>query len=119
MGGCINFTIIAAMIKKLKISLIDHFFTGFIIGIVTPFLIFFLYWLFRYSYMSFPSRFIWFLKLGDMWEGVVKLCVLANILPFYFFMNKNKNKTAAGIIGSTMLFVFYIIYLMYFSENEY
>lgn len=68
--------------------------------------------------MSFPSRFIWFLKLGGMWDGVVKLCVLTNVLPFYIFINKNKNRLAAGIIAATMLFVFYIIYLMYFGENE-
>jgi hypothetical protein len=106
------------MIEKLKQWDWDRGWIGVLIGIFTPFFVFFLYWLFRYPYMSFPSRFIWFLKLGGMWDGVVKLCVLTNTLPFYIFINKNKNRLAAGIIAATMLFVFYIIYLMYFGENE-
>lgn len=107
------FCIIAAMIEKLKQINFDKWWIGLLIGIITPLFSFFLYWLIRYSYISFPSRFIWFLKLGDMWDGVVKLCVLTNLLPFYFFLNKNKNRAAAGIVISTFLFVFYIIYLMY------
>ncbi|GAB4202777.1 MAG: hypothetical protein Fur0023_09030 [Bacteroidia bacterium] len=106
------------MMEKWRYWNYDKFWMGLFIGIFTPFLTFFLYWLFKYYYMSFPSRFIWFLKLGGMWDGVVKLCVLTNVLPFYIFINKNKNRLAAGIIAATMLFVFYIIYLMYFGENE-
>lgn len=106
------------MIDKIKHWHWDNLVLGFFVGLFTPFLTFVLYWLFCYHYISFPSRFIWFLKLGDMWEGVVKLCVLTNLLPFYLFLNKHKNRTAAGIISSTMLFVFYIIYLMYFASEE-
>lgn len=94
-----------------------NFFLGLFIGLTLPFMIFFLYWLFRYSYMSFPSKFIWYLQLGDMWEGVIKLCVLCNLLPFYLFMNKGKNKIAVGIIFASMVFVFYLLYLMYYSKE--
>ncbi|MEW6773588.1 MAG: hypothetical protein AB1304_06290 [Bacteroidota bacterium] len=114
----VKFIIIAAMLEKIKQFNFNRLWIGIIIGLLTPFTSFFLYWLFKYYYISFPNRFIWFLKLGDMWEGVVKLCVLTNLIPFYLFLNKNKNRAAAGIIASTMMFVFYIIYLMYFSENE-
>lgn len=115
---CIKFTIIAAMIEKWKQFDVDKIWVGILIGVLLPFTTFFMYWLFKYYYISFPSRFIWFLKLGGMWDGVVKLCVLTNLLPFYIFINKYKNRAAAGIIISTLLFVFYIIYLMYFAENE-
>lgn len=106
------------MLEKFKQYHFDNFLLGLLIGLFTPFLAFFLYWLFKYNYIGFPSRFIWFLKFGGMWEGVVKLCVLTNVLPFYLFLNKYKNKTAAGIIVATIIFVFYIIYLMYFEEIE-
>ncbi len=113
-----KFSIIAAMLRNLKNFKWDNVWLGFFLGLLTPFFAFVLYWLFKYHYISFPSRFIWFLKLGDMWDAVVKLCVLTNLLPFYLFINKHKNKNAAGIIAATMLFVFYIIYLMYFASDE-
>lgn len=107
------------MFEKIKNFDWDRIWIGLIIGFLTPFTAFFLYWLFKYYYISFPARFIWFLNLGGMWEGVVKLCVLTNLLPFYISLNKNKNRMAAGLLAATMVFVFYIIYLMYFAENEY
>ncbi len=106
------------MIEKIKNYNFDNFWIGLLIGIITPFFTFFLFWLFKYNYISFPSRFIWFLKLGAMWDGVIKLSTLSNVLPFYLFLNKYKNKAAAGIMTATMLYVFYIIYLMYFETNE-
>lgn len=106
------------MFEKIRNYNYDRIWIGMLIGLLTPFITFFMYWLLKYSYISFPSRFIWFLQLGGMWDGVVKLCVLTNLLPFYFFINRYKNRAAAGIIATTMLFVFYIIYLMYFGENE-
>lgn len=106
------------MFEKIKHHHFDNFWLGLFIGVFTPFMAFFLFWLFKYNYISFPSRFIWFLKFGGMWDGVIKLSALANVLPFYIFLNKYKNKTAAGIIAATMIFVFYIIYLMYFDKPE-
>lgn len=107
------------MFEKLKQLDWNKMWIGLLAGFLMPFTVFFLYWLFKYYYISFPSRFIWFLKFGGMWDGVVKLCALSNLLPFYLFLNKHKNRAAAGVLGATMLFVFYIIYLMYFDENEY
>ena len=107
------------MLERIKNFKGDIFFFGLLIGIFTPFLAFFMYWLFKYYYISFPSRFIWFLKLGGMWDGIVKLSTLTNLLPFYIFINKNKNKAAAGIMTATVMYVLYIVYLMYFDNSEY
>lgn len=59
------------------------------------------------------------MNLGGMWDGVVKLCTITNLLPFYFFLNKNKNKAAAGIMTATIMYVLYIVYLMYFDNSDY
>lgn len=90
----------------------DGFWQGLAIGILFPVLCFFCYWLFRYSYMDFPSRFVSYLINGDMLGNTIKLCALTNLTFFYFFLNKGLNKAVKGIIVSMLIYLAMVVYVM-------
>lgn len=98
---------------------LDSFWKGLAIGILFPVLCFFCYWLFRYSYMGFPVRFIKYLMTGQMLSSTIKICALGNLLIFYLFLNKNMNKATKGIIVSVIIFVALVFYVMYFYEEAF
>lgn len=97
---------------------LDSSWKGFLIGMLFPLFCFFCYWLFLYSYISFPVKFIKYLMFGQMLSNAIKLCALGNLLIFYFFLNKNMNKGAKGIIVSVVIYAALVFYIMYFHEHE-
>ncbi len=97
---------------------LDNFWKGLAIGILFPVLCFSCYWLFRYSYMDFPVRFIKYLMFGQMLSSTIKVCALGNLLIFYFMLNKHMNKATKGIIASVLIYVALVFYVMYFHEHS-
>jgi hypothetical protein len=100
------------------IERLDNFWKGLAIGILFPFFIFFLYWLFFHSQLSFPKRFIGFLINGQLLSNIIKLCGLGNLLLFYFGLNKKIDKFSKGIIVSVLLYVLLVAYVSYFLESQ-
>jgi hypothetical protein len=96
---------------------LDSFWKGFAIGILFPVFCFFCYWLFRYSYMDFPVRFVKYLMFGQMLSSTIKVCALGNLMIFYFFLNKHMNKGTKGVIASVLIYVALVFYVMYFHEH--
>jgi len=96
---------------------LDNFWKGLAIGVLFPALCFFCYWLFLYSYMDFPGRFVKYLLVGQMLSSAIKICALGNLLIFYFFLNRGINKASKGIILSVLLYVGLVFYVMYFHEG--
>lgn len=97
---------------------IDKWWAGLLIGLLFPVLVFFLYWLFFYSQLSFPMRFIHYLLNGYLLSNVIKLCGLGNLLLFYFALNKKMDKFSKGIILSILLYVALVAYVTYYHEPE-
>jgi hypothetical protein len=95
---------------------LDSFWKGLAIGILFPMFCFFCYWLFMYSYIDFPVRFVKYLMIGQMMSSVIKLCGLGNLLIFYLFLNKQMNAAAKGIITSVLIYAALVFYVMYFHE---
>lgn len=104
-------------IKGIKKQEFNHFWLGFGIGITIPLLFIFIYWLYSYSFMEFLPSFIKYLMKGKVLAPVISLCVVPNLGVFYFFLNKEKYKTARGVIFSTLIFGFMILYLKIFIEE--
>ena len=96
---------------------LDGFWKGFAIGTLFPAFVFFCYWLFMYSYMSFPMRFIKYLIFGDVLSATIKMCALGNLLIFYFFLNSKLNRATKGIIASVFIYLALIIYVMFAIEK--
>ena len=95
---------------------LDNYWKGLAIGILFPVFCFCCYWLFFYSYMDFPVKFVKYLMFGQMMSNTIKICALGNLLIFYLFLNKHLNKGVKGIITSLLIYVALVFYIMYFHE---
>ncbi len=99
------------------IERLDYFWKGFVFGLLFPGFVFFCYWLFTASQISFPARFVAYLYRGELLSNVIKLCGLGNLLLFYFGLNKKLDRFSKGIIASVVVYVALVAYIMYFVES--
>jgi FlaA1/EpsC-like NDP-sugar epimerase len=98
---------------------LNTFFAGLAIGILFPIIIYTLYWLLRYHQINFPVRFTRFLMNGYLLSNVMRMCGLANLILFYFGLNRSMDKFNKGIIVSVVLYLLLIFYVNYYLEPEY
>lgn len=98
------------------VTKIDKWWIGILTGIVFPFLVFFLYWLIFYNYMSFPRGFVRYWMGGNTLSNVIKICGLGNLLIFYFGLNYKIDRFSKGIILSVVLYVILVFYVTYNYE---
>lgn len=92
----------------------DKAWKGLLIGVLAPFIALSCYYFFNYSYMTIGG-FVNYLRLGDTYTPLVSLCVLANLLPFYIFLNKEKYAATKGILGATFIWAGLIVFLKFFT----
>lgn len=90
---------------------------GLIIGLIGPFIGFAIYGL--YYVISHDISFSYFVNnvfLGnrEAIAPIISLSLLFNIIPFYFFINRNFYQTARGILLSFFLFAIVIVYYRFF-----
>ncbi len=97
----------------------DKFWIGLMVGILFPCLVFFSYWLFRFSYIDFPIRFVKYLMNGQMLSATVKMCGLGNLLIFYLGLNKKMDNATKGIIVSVLGYVALVLYITYYYEEDF
>lgn len=91
----------------------DKVWVGLVLGIVAPLIVFTLYYFINYNYMKI-SNFISYLRMGNTYTPLVSLCVLANLLPFYIMINKEKYQGTKGVLGATFIWAALIIFLKFF-----
>jgi hypothetical protein len=94
----------------------NKFWIGLLTGLLFPFVVFILYWIFFYHQISFPNRFIRFLINGHMLSNVIKICGLGNLLIFYFGLSKKIDRFSKGIIVSVLFYVLLVAYVTYYHE---
>ena len=94
------------MIKK------NHFLTGFISGLLAPFIGFYVYYLISFHYMSFQAYRERLTELG-LAGGVISLSLIANLIVFFYFIQRKTDRSAQGVIGATFLYGLLIIILKY------
>jgi hypothetical protein len=95
-----------------KIS--DHFLTGAILGLLAPFLSFYLYYKSSYGYMG-HWQFIKYLQSGMILVQVLTMCVLTNLLVFFVFIWTKKDRTSRGILFSTFIYAGFILYMKFLA----
>lgn len=101
------------------IQRLNNFFIGLLIGIIFPAFVYMLYWLFFHHQIGFPMRFTRYLMNGYLLSNVLRLCGLANLLLFYFGLNKSLDRFNRGIVVSVVLYLGLIFYVNYYLEPEY
>ena len=94
----------------------NNFWLGLPIGLVGPFIGVFIYglgWSF-YHHLTL-SYFLHDIAWGHAGfrAPVLSLGIIFDLLPFYFFIQKNQNKSARGVLTAVFLFVPLVIYLKF------
>jgi hypothetical protein len=88
-------------------------FTGFIIGLVLPFIGMFI----MYNMWGHHEGFVQFMasltKLKGMASKVLTLSILINLVPFLYFINKRLDYALRGVFIATMLYAVLIILIMF------
>jgi hypothetical protein len=88
-------------------------FTGFIIGLLLPFLGMFL----MYNLWGHHEGFFQFMhsltRLKGMASKVLTLSILINLAPFLYFINKRLDYALRGVFIATMLYALFIVLIMF------
>ena len=87
----------------------DAFLTGFIPGVVLPWIGFYIYYLLFFRYMGLHS-FINHLTRINMTVSVLSLGVILNLVLFFFFYQKEWDRSARGVIAATFIYAGFVVY---------
>lgn len=93
----------------------DKGWIGFVFSMCMPVIAFSCYYLINYRYMTIP-HFINYLRMGETYTPLISLSVVANLLPFYIFINKERYAATKGVIAATFIWAALIICLKFFTE---
>lgn len=97
---------------------LKHFLYGTGIGLVSPMVALFIYWLFTWRNLSFIPGFFIFLYNNHQIGNHLALACVVNLPIFYILMNKDKYKLSQGVIFGTLLYAFYIFYYKLFVSSD-
>lgn len=87
----------------------DTISTGVAAGVVLPLVVFWVIYLVRYSGMSVNEYF------SELWEfrillKLLSLCAFSNLLIFLLFIRKKMDHAAKGVLMSTFLYAFLVLF---------
>ncbi len=81
---------------------LDKIIIGLILGAAAPLLAYLFYY--------------WVVSEFELRRVNVSLCMVANLLPFYLSLNREKYNMAKGVLISTLLWSALIAYLSFFTN---
>lgn len=91
---------------------------GLLIGALSPVVGFFIYgagwaWYFAkpFSYFLYDV----FLAVPAWRSSIITLSLVFNLVPFFFFIRTNRNKTARGILLAVFLYIPFVVYFRFFN----
>jgi hypothetical protein len=83
---------------------------GTALGLVAPVIVLLLFYVIRYSQISF-GRFLQMVNMEGTFSPRISLCVIVNLLIFYLFIWTNRYYSARGVILATFVYAGLVIYL--------
>ncbi len=86
-----------------KYSDLNSFWMGLFLGIGLPFILFLIYFLFRFGDHSFVKYLQILFQTGKI-VNVISFAAMPNLIPFMFFVKRNYFKTGRGVIAATILY---------------
>ncbi len=92
----------------------DNFYIGFIIGILSPIVGFFLYYLIKFYGFTF-DKFMDHLLLAQYLYYLASMLVLVNLFAFYILLRKDYYRSVYGVIAATTFYLIVINVARYFS----
>lgn len=100
------------------LSRFNNFVLGIVCGLLLPIISVLTYWLWSFKYMNFIPQFFQFLMMGRVLSAVLSLCLIPNLGLFFLFINKEYYKSCRGMILSTLVYGFIIVYLKTAVEHS-
>ena len=86
---------------------------GTVLGLLAPAIAFFSYYFINYNYMS-AREFYNYITEAKTTSAITSLCVLANLLVFFIFIQTEKYYSARGVLLSTFIYAGVVCYLKFF-----
>jgi len=93
-----------------KFSKYNRIWIGFIVGLIFPILGLLVLYLFDSSYHSLSNFFILSYKLGVM-TNLLSISLLANLIAFYFFLNKEWYYAVRGVMIAVLIWGAVILFI--------
>ena len=87
----------------------DRFITGFIAALILPLIGIYIYYLLFFSYMGLSS-FINFIINHNFLISVISLGAILNLVLFFLFYQFEKDYSAKGVIGATLIYAFVVLF---------
>ena len=88
----------------------DSVLVGTIIGLITPMLALFIFYLVKYSHLSFTQFYTEILLANNIVTPVISLCVISNLFVFFIFLWTNRYYNARGVLLATIVYAGYVVY---------
>jgi hypothetical protein len=92
----------------------DKFITGFIPGLIMPLAGSYIYHLLFFNYMD-TGRFYKHIISNNLFISVLSIGVILNLALFFLFYQLEKDQSARGVIGSTFIYAFIVLYFKVLS----
>lgn len=84
----------------------DRFIFGFILGLIAPFIIILLFWIFRFHYLTLGEFIRQAVFLKVQFKLIAVGVFFADLALFYLFLKLNKNNASKGVIMAVLLYFF-------------
>jgi hypothetical protein len=94
----------------------DKLSVGLIPGLILPALLMVIYWQANYGYMDL-QKFIQFTSIGQIHVKLISLFTVVNLGLFFFFIWRNHNLAARGVLGATFFYTLCVIFIKFLSGN--
>ncbi|HKR06510.1 MAG TPA: hypothetical protein VJY62_17885 [Bacteroidia bacterium] len=91
----------------------DLFITGFIPGLIAPFLGSLLFYFLFFNYMQLDNFTRHIINSGT-WVSVISLGAILNLGLFIFFFRRQSDRSARGVLGATFVYAFVVVYFKAF-----
>jgi len=92
----------------------DKVWIGTVLGLLSPIIVFFSFFLIRYSHMTAGRFFDYVMREGTL-SPRISLCVIVNLLIFYIFIWTHRYYSARGIILATFVYASFVIYMKFIA----
>ncbi|TAL61289.1 MAG: hypothetical protein EPN85_05170 [Bacteroidetes bacterium] len=91
----------------------DSGWIGFSAGLSAPAITLYIFYLVKYSHLSFQKFYMDVLFANNIVTSSISLCVITNLLVFFIFIWTNRNLAARGVLFSTFIYAGYVVYQKY------
>jgi hypothetical protein len=92
----------------------DNLKLGLILGVVSPFAGFIIYYLLRFRLFTVKEFFQVLMMQKSLLSGIVSLALIVNVIVFTIYINQRKDKTATGVFITTSVYAVIALILKWF-----